>query len=134
MRRKLFRHSVQLFASLLLAVQVMPLTTTAAPRSKLRPGKIKGQVVDINKARVFNALVIVDGVETHRRLVTDENGEFEILLPPGIYQISVDANGFRRFISAENEVKAGKTRTIQIQLKVAPGAMLVPAGHELKPY
>jgi uncharacterized membrane protein len=119
-----------LFASLLLAVQLMPLTIRAAPVPWPRPGKIKGQVVDINKARVVNALVIVDGVETHRRLVTDENGEFEISLRPGIYQTSVDANGFRRFISAENEVKAGKTRTIAIQLKVARGAMLVPAGHE----
>src|SRR6267378_1758364 len=112
MRRKSFRHSVQLFASLLLAVQLMPLTMTAAPLSGLRPGKIKGQVVDINKARVINALVIVDGVETHRRLVTNENGEFEISLRPGRYQISIDADGFRPFISAENEVKADKTRTI----------------------
>lgn len=130
MRRKLFRHSVQLVASLVLAVQLMPLTNRAAPLSRPQPGKIKGQVVDINKARVFKALVIVDGVETHRRLVTDENGEFEISLRPGMYQISVDANGFRRFVSSENEVKAAKTRTIKIQLQVARGAMVVPAGHE----
>jgi hypothetical protein len=130
MRRKSFHHSVQLFAGLLLAVQLMPLTLRAAPLARLRPGKIKGQIVDINKARVVKALVIVDGVETHRRLVTDDNGEFEISLRPGRYQISVDANGFRPFVSAENEVKAGKTRTIEIQLKVAPSAMLVPAGHE----
>lgn len=130
MRRKLFRRSVQLVASLVLAVQLMPPPNRAAPLSKPQPGKIKGQVVDINKARVLNALVIVDEVETHRRLVTDENGEFEISLRPGMYQISVDANGFRPFISAENEVKAGKTRTIEIQLKVAQGARLVPAGRD----
>ena len=129
MKHQLSRHSVQLFASLLLAVQLMPLTVTAYS-SKLRPGKIKGQVVDINKARVVKALVIVDGVETHRRLVTDENGEFEISLRPGRYQTSVDANGFRPFISAENEVKAGQTRTIEIQLKVVRGATLVPAGRD----
>ncbi len=130
MRRKVFRHSIQLFASLLLAVQLMPLMSRAAPLSRVRRGKIKGQVIDINKARVVNALVIVEGVETHRRLVTDENGEFEILLPRGLYEIAVDANGFRRFISAETEVKAGKTRTIEIQLKEALRVMPVPAGQD----
>jgi uncharacterized membrane protein len=130
MRSKFFRPSIQLFASLLLAAQLTPFQIKGARLSKPRLGKIKGQVVDVNKARVLNALVIVEGVETRRRLVTDDNGEFEISLPPGRYQISVDANGFRRFISVENEVKAGKTRTIEIQLRVASSAMLVPAGHD----
>jgi uncharacterized membrane protein len=130
MKRRIFRNSAQLVASLLLAVQLIPLTSNGAPLSKPRPGKIRGQVVDVNKARVVNALVIVDSVETHRQLVTDESGEFEISLRPGMYQIAVDANGFRRFVSAETEIKAGKTRTIEIQLTMASGARLVPAGSD----
>ena len=130
MKRRVFRNSARLAASLLLAVQLIPLTSKGAPFSKPRPGKIRGQVFDVNKARVVNAIVIVRGIETHRQLVTDEYGEFEISLRPGIYQIAVDANGFRRFVSAETELKAGQTRTIEIQLKVASSAMLVPAGHD----
>jgi uncharacterized membrane protein len=128
MKLRFFRNSAQLFAGLLLAVQLMPLTLQGAPSSKLRPGKIKGRVSDINKARVFNALVVVDGVETRRRLVTDENGEFEVSLLPGNYTISIEADGFRRFISGETEVKEGKTRTMEIQLKVASSVRLAPAG------
>ena len=130
MKRRILRNSAQLVAGLLLAVQLMPLTSKGAPLSKPRPGKISGQVFDVNKARVVNALVNVLGVETHRQFVTDDSGEFEISLRPGMYQIAVDANGFRRFVSAETEVKAGKTRTIEIQLKMASGAMLVPAGSD----
>ena len=128
MKRRIFRNSALLAATLLLAVQLMPLTNKGAPLSKPRPGKIIGQVFDVNKARVVNALVNVFGGETRRQLVTDENGEFEISLRPGTYQIAVDANGFRRFVSAETELKAGQTRTIEIQLKVASVAGLVPAG------
>ena len=128
MKRRVFRNSALLAATLTLAVQLIPLTSKSAPLSRPRPGKIRGRVVDVNKARVVNALVIVAGVETHRRLVTDDYGEFETSLRPGMYQISIDANGFRRFISGETEVKPGKTRTIEIQLTVAPGAMLMPAG------
>ena len=130
MKRRILRSSAQLVASLLLAVQLMPLTSKGAPFSKPRPGKIRGQVFDVNKARVVRALVIVVGFETYRELVTDDSGEFEISLRPGMYQIAVDANGFRRFVSAETELKAGQTRTIEIQLKVASGAMLVPAGSD----
>jgi uncharacterized membrane protein len=130
MKRRIFRNSAYLVASLLLAVQLTPLASQGAPLSKPRPGKIRGQVFDVNKARVVNALVIVSGVETHRQLITDENGEFEISLRPGTYQIEVDANGFRRFVSPETEVKAGKTRTIEIQLKMASPAVLVPAGSD----
>ena len=130
MKRRIFRNSALLAATLLLAVQLMPLTSKGAPLSKPRPGKIRGQVFDVNKARVVNALVNVFGGETRRQLVTDENGEFEISLRPGTYQIAVDANGFRRFVSAETELKAGQTRTIEIQLKVASAAGLVPAGSD----
>ena len=130
MKRRIFGNSALLAATLLLAVQLIPLTSKGVPLSKPRPGKIRGQVFDVNKARVVNALVNVLGDETHRQLVTDEYGEFEISLRPGTYQIAVDANGFRRFVSAETELKAGQTRTIEIQLKVASAAGLVPAGSD----
>lgn len=130
MKRRIFGNSALLAATLWLAVQLLPLTSQGAPFSKPPPGKIRGQVFDVNKARVVNALVTVSGGETQRQLVTDEYGEFEISLRPGVYQIVADANGFRRFVSAETEVKAGQTRTIEIQLKVASDAMLGPAGSD----
>ena len=103
------------------------LAVSGAPLTKQRLGRIKGSIRDINQARVLGAEVIVDGPEIHRRLFTDEYGEFEIAVPPGTYRIAIESNGFHRFRSEDIEVKRGKTQTMKIQLKVLAPMSLVPA-------
>ena len=65
--------------------------------SRSGTGKIKGAILDINYARVVNAIVRVKGGEIRRSLKSNDEGQFEISLPAGSYEVTVEANGFRRF-------------------------------------
>jgi uncharacterized membrane protein len=91
------------------------------------PGKIKGVILDVNDARVVNAIIKVEGDELKRLLKSDDKGQFEISLPPGAYQITIEANGFRRFVYSSLKVKADQTEMINIHVEVATLKVLVPA-------
>ena len=96
-------------------------------------GKVKGVITDVYKATSVNAQVTLEGDKSRRRLVTNANGEFEVALPPGKYLVTVDANGFRVFVSPEFELKAGKTRKLDIELHVTKTVGLVPASSDPMP-
>ena len=53
--------------------------------SRSDTGRIKGAILDVNYARVVNALVRVNGGETRRSLRSNDEGQFEISLPAGNY-------------------------------------------------
>jgi hypothetical protein len=93
----------------------------------LRVGRIKGIVVDVNKARVVNAVVIVQGGDVKRRAVSNDEGRFEFSLPPGSYQITAKADGFRQFTSPLLRVEPGKSRAFDVHLIVEPPVGLLPA-------
>jgi len=93
--------------------------------SKSHTGKIKGTILDVNYARVLNALVRVNGGETRRSLRSNDEGQFEISLPAGNYEVTVEANGFRRFVYSSLKVQPDETEMINIHLEVAK--VLVPA-------
>ena len=83
-------------------------------------GRILGVVLDRNDARVAGATVIIEGgpkLDFKRELKSGEAGEFEIKLPPGVYRITVEANGFHRFEGPELKVQARATEMINIHLK-----------------
>ena len=105
------------------------LTTVAAAGPAKQFGKIKGRVVDVNSARIVRADVLIDGEGLHWRVTTNDNGEFEMSLPIGEYQLSVDAQGFRRFASQKFEIRSGRTQRLNIKMKIASPQMLVPASH-----
>ena len=109
----------------------MAIANAAPPKDHL--GKIKGVITDVHKARVMNAQVILEGDKSRRRLVTNDKGEFEVALPPGKYLVTVDADGFRLFVSPEFEVKADKTRKLNIELHVKKPIGLVPASSDPRP-
>jgi hypothetical protein len=92
-----------------------------------RMGKIKGLVLDVNKARVVNAVVLVQGADVKRKVVSDDEGWFETSLPPGSYRITVKADGFRQFISPALKVEPGKSKAFDIHLIVETPRGLVPA-------
>ncbi len=86
-----------------------------------------GVLLDANDARVVNATVKIDGGKIKRKVKSGQEGEFEIWLPAGNYQITVEANGFRRFVYSPLKVKPDETEMINIHLKVAEPRGLVPA-------
>ena len=96
-------------------------------------GKVKGVITDMYKATVVNAQVTLEGDKSRRRLVTNAAGEFEVALPPGKYLVTVDADGFRLFVSPEFDVKPDRTQKLNIALQVTKPVGLVPASSDPMP-
>jgi len=117
------RCSSFLVLILVFAASLAPLS---ARGSRQQYGKIKGQVVDINDAKILRADVVIVGEGLRWRLTTNDEGEFETLLPTGEYQFSVEANGFRRFSSRRFEIESGETQRFNIKMKVAQSINLIP--------
>jgi hypothetical protein len=117
------RCSSFLVLILVFAASLAPLS---ARGSRQQFGKIKGQVVDINDARILRAEVVIAGGGLRWRLTTNDAGEFETSLPTGEYQFSVEADGFQRFSSQRIEIKSGKTQRFNIKMKMAQPINLIP--------
>jgi hypothetical protein len=59
--------------------------------------------------------------------MTNTEGEFETALPVGEYQLSAEAEGFRRSASRKFSIKSGKTQRFNIEMHVRKSEMPVPA-------
>ena len=116
------------FVVLLLALGAAAQTErkTSAPERR-DVGKIKGVVLDKNEARVAGATVSIGNAKSRGAVETNEEGEFEVELPVGVYRVRVKANGFREFVLSSFEVKSGVTEKIDVHLEVATSHGLVPA-------
>ena len=90
-----------------------------SPNAQKTNGKIQGVLLDINDARIVGARVIIENGKLKRELTSADEGNFEIELPAGSYQIRVEANGFRKFELSPFKVKAGVTEMINIHMEVA---------------
>ena len=102
------------------------------PLKGLPTGTIIGRVLDCNDARVANAEITIDNEELNHRVKTNEDGEFELRLPAGGYRITVEANGFRRFVFSSVKISAKATKRMNIYLDVAEPPGLVPASGATK--
>ena len=78
-------------------------------------------------ARIVGAQVTIVGEGLRWRVTTNSEGELETSLPVGAYQLSVEANGFRRSASEKLQIKTGKTQRLNIQMQVMKAIMPVPA-------
>jgi hypothetical protein len=112
---------------IVIVLLVGSLTPVGALTPRAQFGKIKGRVVDVNSARIFQADVLVVGEGLRWRMRTNSEGEFETSLPIGEYQFSVEAGGFRRFASQKFSIKSGKTQRFNIEMHMAQPELLVPA-------
>ena len=90
-------------ACLLLAVTCAPLSA----QSVTRPGKFKGTVLDAKQKKVREASVTVEGKGYSAKLITNKAGEFEIALAPGVYQITVEKAGYKKYVLTEVAVEPG---------------------------
>jgi hypothetical protein len=115
------------FISLVLVIAMVSIVdATALP--KQGDGKIKGAILDVNDARVANASITIEGNKIKRVVKSDDQGQFEISLPPGRYQVTVKANGFRRFVYSSLTTHANETEVINVHVVVgAVDSVLVPA-------
>lgn len=115
---------------MVLAVMAVFLAMANAATRKDHLGKVKVVISDVYKARVMNAHVTLEGDKSRRRLVTNDKGEFEVALLPGKYLVTVDAEGFRLFVSPEFEVKPDKTQKLNIELHEKKPVGLTPASSD----
>jgi hypothetical protein len=83
-------------------------------------GSISGFVKDPSSATVPNARVTAKnetGLE--RPTNTNESGYYTITnVPPGLYTLTVEATGFKRFTSTNNKLNPSSTLTLDAQLDV----------------
>ena len=112
-RKTLFRHIAVLMA----------LTVVAVPRVAAQAtfGTIRGAVRDAAGGFVPGVSVTVTNQATNvrRTVVSDDRGNYEVThLNPGIYQVSAELSGFKKFVHDEIDVRSLETVRIDIRLEI----------------
>src|SRR5467141_585472 len=84
-------------------------------------GRLEGLVLDSAGAAVPGATVVITSKKTgvSTTLKTDEDGHFVALyLPPGVYEVSVEKEGFQKQVLQDTAVEVGTTTTLHPRLTV----------------
>lgn len=84
-------------------------------------GDIRGTITDPNSAVVPNVTVTVVGTQTglRRTVTTDDTGEYQVTgLPPAVYDVSAERNGFSTSTKKDVTVTIGQTVFADFQLQV----------------
>ena len=112
----------QLFRFSLVLAFVCFLVMSAAAQADVSSAAVRGRVRDAQGAAVPNAAVAARSLEqgAARAATTDSDGEFVLLtLRPGLYEITVQAQGFAQYLIKDVQLTVGQTATYEIQLEVA---------------
>ncbi len=95
---------------------------SAAPTSaQSPPGKISGTVRDANGAAIGGAPITITNQETLATRVARSSGTgaYEAAdLPPGVYTVSADLQGFRRATQRDRRLASGATLTVDFALEL----------------
>jgi hypothetical protein len=79
-------------------------------------GELKGVLLDPNGARVVSGSIIIEGRNFRRELAPNEEGNFQAELPAGVYRVTVNSMGFRRFRRKNIKVESNPPTTMKITL------------------
>src|SRR5919202_6911731 len=112
-------------ALLALAFFLSPATRSPALAQTQTTGRISGTVKDQNGGVITSARVVVVSRATGegRKTTTDEGGNYSVsLLPPGIYQVSIGASGFKPALF--DNVTVVITETTRINADLAVGSVI----------
>jgi len=99
-----------------------------AAQAQETTGGIQGTVKDPSGASVPNAKVVVtsDALVGSKELTTDSSGYFRFAnLPPGIYTITVSANGFKTFKRGGLNLEVGHLPTSDVLLEMGSATTTV---------
>jgi hypothetical protein len=84
-------------------------------------GEITGRVTDAQGSAVPGATVTAENTRTALQRVTTSGGTGEYTLtqlPPGVYSVTAELQGFRRIVTTDIEVNVGTRRTLNLQLEI----------------
>lgn len=96
-------------------------------------GTIRGSVLDSASALIPGVAVTVTNQATgiQRTATSDDRGQYEVThLNPGVYRVSAELAGFKRFMHEGIEVRSVETRRIDIRLEVGEVAAEVTVQSE----
>ena len=103
-------------AKIILLVTVACASLSFAQQS----GRITGVVVDPNDARVVGATIKIANADFKQMRRSDSEGKFELQAPAGVYNLTVEQSGFKKFRLRDVRVGAGTRELGNIKLEVAP--------------
>ncbi len=98
--------------------------TTAILRAQVNTADLSGQVLDPQGLAVAGAKITVTSLATGavRTAASDGSGHYSILgLPPGRYQLTVEAKGFARLVNSEIVLTIGQSAGFDAHLKLQTG-------------
>jgi hypothetical protein len=102
-------------------IAVVTLLVAGAPAHAQTTGRIAGTVTDQSGAVIARAEVrVVDAAAgTERTVVSDAGGTYLVpVLPPGTFQVSVAAPGFRRRTVEDVRVEVTETTRVDVSLEI----------------
>jgi Carboxypeptidase regulatory-like domain/TonB dependent receptor len=82
---------------------------------------VTGRVVDPSNAAIASATVIVRNPQTNEAVtvVTNSDGVYTVpFLNPGVYSISIEAPGFKKYIRDKQVLQVSQTATIDVTLEL----------------
>jgi hypothetical protein len=89
---------------------------------------ITGRVLDQNKAAVASATVTVRNPKTNEAVAVTTNAEgvYNVsFINPGVYSITVEAAGFKKYVRDNQELQVGQTASIDVALEVGAASETV---------
>jgi hypothetical protein len=112
-----------------LALLIFAATAALVSRAQIAgTGAISGMVTDATGAVIPNATVTVTSAETNEKTVrtTTGAGDFNVSpLTPGVYSVSVSAEGFTNFVQENVTVNALQTVALNVRLAVGTAQQTV---------
>jgi hypothetical protein len=99
-------------------------------------GEVSGRILDASQSVIpkVNVAVTNTGTGSERRLSTADTGEFTVtFLPPGIYEVSASAAGFKTARTEPFTVGAGQRVQVSLNLSVADVAETVTVSGSVTP-
>jgi hypothetical protein len=113
-------HYKKAFIRICASVLILSCLTLGYAAAQVVTGDITGRVVDPGGAVVAGATVTArsTGTGLTRSVTTTSDGDYTITqLPPGIYEVTVEARGFSKVLLKDVQVLVGARETRNVELK-----------------
>ena len=118
--RSTIRVIVRALMLLCIATAGIVLTPQIGAAGRQDTVKLKGVVLDPQDARIVRASITLENDKLKRVVYSNEEGSFEAQLPAGVYQLTVESNGFKKLHTKALQVKYDDVDDLTIHLEPEP--------------